>query len=230
MRYVQTLAERGEDVDVIALRRQGRPWRESEASVRVYQIQRRGTTEKRPWTYLLKTLWFWLKSMLLVTGLQMRRRYHVVHVHNVPDFLVFGAWLPKLMGARVILDIHDIVPELYAGKFNRTPSSVVFRLLTAIERACCSFADHVIISNDIWRDRLTSRSVPASKCTTILNYPDLNVFKPTRLEKGPAEAPFLILYPGSLNHHQGVDIAIRAFALVRKEMPGALFHIYGAGN
>ena len=171
MRYVQTLAERGEQVDVIALRRQGRPWRESVASVHLYQIQRRDTTEKRPWTYLFKTLWFWLKSMLLTTVLQIRRRYHVVHVHNVPDFLVFGAWLPKLMGARVILDIHDIVPELYAGKFQ--PYSFIGSFSVAhFDRACLLlFADHVIVSNDFWRDKLTSRSVRASKCTTILDDP-----------------------------------------------------------
>jgi glycosyltransferase involved in cell wall biosynthesis len=229
MRYVQTLAKRGDKVDVVALRPAGRPWREANDGVCMYQIQRRATTEKGAWTYLLKLLWFWLKSTILATGLQLRRRYDVVHVHNVPDFLVFGAWLPKLMGARIILDIHDIVPELYAGKFNGSPSSRVFRLLTTIERICCSFADHVIVSNDLWHDKLTSRSVPASKCSTFMNYPDLSVFKPTPARKRPADSPFLVLYPGSLNHHQGVDIAVRAFALVRREMPGAVFHIYGRG-
>lgn len=117
MRYVRTLAARGDTVNVIALRPAGAPWRIDEDGVTIYQIQRRSTTERAAWVYLLKLLWFWFKSMLVISWLQLRRRYDVVHVHNVPDFLVFAAWLPKLMGAGLILDIHDMMPELYAGKF-----------------------------------------------------------------------------------------------------------------
>lgn len=229
MRYVETLSARGDQVDVVALRRPGYAWRESTGAVCLYRIQRRSTNEKRAWTYLFKILWFCLKSTCLVTALQLRRRYDVVHVHNIPDFLVFVAWLPKLMGAHVILDIHDIVPELYSGKFAASSGSAVFRSLVAVEQLCCRFADHVIVANHIWYDRLILRSVPAMKCTTILNYPDLAIFKPLP-DKGRSKVPgFLILYPGSLNHHQGVDIAIRAFALVRDRMPDAEFHIYGRG-
>ena len=179
--------------------------------------------------YLLKILWFWLKSTLLVTALQLRRRYDVVHVHNVPDFLVFGAWLPKVMGARVILDIHDILPKLYARKFNVSDSSGVFRLLLALERASCRFADHVVVANHLWHDRLVSRSVPMWKCTPIMNYPDLSVFKPVDSTDRTVKPRFLVLYPGTLNYHQGVDIAVRAFAQVRAQMPDAEFHIYGRG-
>jgi len=229
MRYVQTLAARGDQVDVISLRAYGQRWRETVNGVSLYRVQRRATTEKRPWTYLLKIAWFWLKSMMLTTGLQLRGRYDLVHVHNIPDFLVFVAWLPKLMGARLILDIHDLVPELYAGKFNRSLSAAVIRVLIVLERACASFADHVIVSNHLWHDRLTSRSVAASKCTTIVNYPDLDLFKPCPAEKTRTDSRFVILYPGSLNHHQGVDIAVRAFASVRDGMPDAVFHIYGNG-
>jgi glycosyltransferase involved in cell wall biosynthesis len=229
MRYVQTLAERGDAVDVVALRRPGKPWRESVASVCLYRIQHRSATERSAWTYLLKILWFLLKSTVLVSGLQLRRRYDIVHVHNVPDFLVFAAWLPKAMGARVILDIHDILPELYAGKFNGGAPSRAFRTLARVERACCSFADHVIVANDLWYETLTSRSVRASKCTAFLNYPDLDVFKCAGNGDVPPGSPYLILYPGSLNHHQGVDLALRAVALARPHMPDAELHIYGRG-
>jgi glycosyltransferase involved in cell wall biosynthesis len=163
-----------------------------------------------------------------LTVLQLRRPYDVVHVHNIPDFLVSSAWLPKLMGARIILDIHDVVPELYAGKFGQEEHSAGFRLLLLAERLCCGFADRVIISNHLWQAKLITRSVPAEKCTTIMNYPDLEVFRPA--STSPREGrPFVLLYPGSLNVHQGLDIAIEAFALVHPQMPGAEFHIYGKG-
>jgi glycosyltransferase involved in cell wall biosynthesis len=229
MRYVQTLSARGDEVDVIALRGSASRWRESAGSVRLYRIQRRSRNEKRATNYLLKLAWFLLKSTVLLTGLQLRRRYDVVHVHNIPDFLVFAAWLPKLMGARIILDIHDIVPELYAGKFEAGTGSAMFRSLAAVEQGCCRFADHVIVANHIWHDRLLHRSVAAVKCTTFLNYPDLAVFKPVPRDGRSNAGKFQILYPGSLNHHQGVDLAIKAVSLVKDQMPDAELHIYGRG-
>src|SRR4051812_30551078 len=87
MRYVQTLAARGDHVDVVALRRPPQPWRERLNGATFYRIQSRSATEKAASSYLLKILWFLIKSMVLVTALQLRRRYDVVHVHNVPDFL-----------------------------------------------------------------------------------------------------------------------------------------------
>ena len=227
LRYVSALAARGDQVDVIALRRPGQPWHEEADGASCYRIQRRSTTEKSALSYLFKILWFWLKSTVLLTALQIRHRYDVVHVHNVPDFLVFAAWLPKLMGARVVLDIHDILPELYAGKFGVGERSVIFRTLLALERACGRFADHVVVANHLWHERLIARGVPAWKCTPMMNYPDLGIFKP--MDAPVPRAPYVVLYPGSLNHHQGVDIAVRAFALASPRMPGAEFHIYGRG-
>jgi glycosyltransferase involved in cell wall biosynthesis len=171
MRYAEALAERGHEVDVIALRRRGLPRTANVRGVRVFRVQRRTVSERGALTYLLKILWFLLKSSTVLTVLQLRRRYDLVHVHNVPDFLVFAAWLPQGMGAKVILDIHDILPELYAGKFDSKSESPVFRALLHLERVSCWRADHVIVANDLWRERLVARAVQADKCTTILNYP-----------------------------------------------------------
>jgi glycosyltransferase involved in cell wall biosynthesis len=221
------MASRGHDVDVIALRRAGQPSRAHIDGVRLIRIQRRSVTEKAAATYLLKLLAFLAKATALLTVLQLRRRYDVVHVHNVPDFLVFAALLPRLAGARVILDIHDVLPELYAGKFGAPEKSRTFKWLLRVERASCSFADHVIVANDLWHTLLVERST--KRCTTILNYPDLSLFKPVAPGNSPSGGRFVFLYPGSLNHHQGVDIAIRAFSIVKEAIPGAEFHIYGDG-
>jgi glycosyltransferase involved in cell wall biosynthesis len=86
----------------------------------------------------------------------------------------------------------------------------------------------VIIANHLWYDRLLSRSVAAEKCSVVINYPDPKIFAPRA--RRPADGKFIILYPGSLNHHQGLDVAIGAFARVAGEMPGAEYHIYGEGS
>jgi glycosyltransferase involved in cell wall biosynthesis len=227
VRYAREMASFGHHVDVIALRRRGQPTMGRSDGVRIFRIQRRSVSETTPASYLAKLVWFLSKAAAVLTGLHVRHRYDLIHVHNVPDFLVFAAVVPKMTGARLILDIHDILPELYVGKFGLATDSRTFKTLLRVERACCAFADHVIVANDLWRDKLVRRS--AKHCTTILNYPDTSLFKPLAPSTRKPERPFVFLYPGSLNHHQGVDVAVRAFALVMDEMPTAEFHIYGEG-
>ena len=199
--------------------------------VRLHRIQRRAVTEKRKLDYFLKIIWFFLQSFVVLAVLHARRRYDIVHVHNVPDFLVFAALVPKMTGAHVILDIHDILPELYAGKFGSEKQSTTFRVLLHVERASCRFADHVVIANHLWHTKLIERSVDSAKCTTIMNYPDLSRFKPRvdQPSRDTRDGDYVILYPGTLNVHQGLDIAIKAFGRAWKRMPTAQFHIYGEG-
>ena len=132
-----------------------------------------------------------------------------MHVHSVPDFEIFAAALVKFSGAKLILDIHDIVPEFYAAKFAVKPDSLVVRLLILVEKLSTAFADHVIIANDLWRTKIVARSVPEAKCTSFINYPDRTVFRED-LPRRPARRPLRRFAPGSLNWHQGLDIAVRA--------------------
>jgi glycosyltransferase involved in cell wall biosynthesis len=228
IRYAEALAQQGAEVDVIALSQHDQPRYSVAEGVRVFRIQRRTVSERRAYTYLLKTLLFAFLAFLRLGILQLRRPYDVVHVHNLPDFLVFAAIVPKLMGAKVILDIHDLLPELYAGKFGGTPGSRTFRLLQLLEWTSCWFADHVIVANHLWHEKLIKRAIHQHKCTTIMNYPDLRRFRP-QAKGTKASDKFIMLYPGTLNRHQGVDVAIRAFAQVADAIPEAELHIYGDG-
>jgi glycosyltransferase involved in cell wall biosynthesis len=163
----------------------------------------------------------------LLTDLHFKNRYDVIHVHSVPDSLVFTAIIPKLTGARILLDIHDILPEFYASKFGASSDSLMFKFLVLVERLSIAFSDHVIIANPIWKERLISRSVSPDKVTTIGNHPNADIFswRPRQRNDGK----FIITYPGSLNWHQGLDIAVRAFAMVAPSAPNAELHIYGDG-
>lgn len=229
-RYAEALAERGDSVEVIALRGNGEPAYAEHRGVHVYRPQHRRVTEAAATTYLAKLLVFLARATALISARHARRPYDVLHVHNVPDFLVFAAWLPKLTGARIILDIHDIVPELYSDKFKRPTNSWTFRTLRWIERRSSRFADHVIVAGDLWRDRLIARAgLRPESVTTLLNHPDRRLFKPICECDRRQDGKFILLYPGTLNHHQGVDLAVKAFAMAKDRMPNAEFHIYGEG-
>ena len=227
MRYAEALAARGDEVDVFALRHEGQQKVEVLNDVRVFRIQSRQRNEKTKWSYLLRISMFFLRALVRVALKHARQRYEFVHVHSVPDFLVFAAASTRLTGARIVLDIHDLSPELYGTKFGSASGSAMFFALLAIERLSAAFADHVIAPNHIWHQRLIGRSVAQSKCSVFMNYPDPRVFQPRGRTR--RDGKFVMLYPGTLNWHQGVDIAIRAFAKVKQRVPNCEFHIYGEG-
>jgi glycosyltransferase involved in cell wall biosynthesis len=227
LQYAKLLAARGNIVDVIALQREGAPEIEVLDGVNVHRIQKRNVNEKSRFAYLFRMMRFLLVSAAFLAKRQFSQRYDVIHIHSVPDFLVFAAAIPKILGAKIILDIHDILPEFYASKFGVSRDSWVFKAMVGIERVSVLFSDHVIIANHLWRNRLISRSVRAEKCSVFLNYPDPAVFR--RNTAMPTNGKFLILYPGTLNVHQGVDVALRAFAQIASELPDAEFQVFGEG-
>lgn len=229
IRYAEALAESGATVDVIALGREGQPRTETLNGVNVIRVQNRKKNESGKLSYLTRILTFLIRSFIEVTRRNGRARYDLVHVHSVPDFEIFAAAIVKWSGARLILDIHDIVPEFYSMKFSVKPDSFVVKALIFAERMSTAFADHVIIANDLWRGKLVARSVPDAKCTSYINYPDRTVFRED-LPRREADGRFLISYPGSLNWHQGLDIAIRAVGKVVKDAPGIHLQIIGEGG
>lgn len=226
-RYTETLLQQGHSVDVISVRTPSQGLFGSGRNIRVFRIQRRSPNEKARITYLLKLLLFSLKSLIVISFLHLRKRYDLVHVHNVPDFLVFSALLPKLTGAKIILDIHDILPELYLSKFGAGRESLAYRALTLVEKLSAKWSDHVIVANHIWHSRYISRTEKAGKCTVIMNYPNDRIFFPR--ENNSQSPVFTFIYPGTLSWHQGVDIAVEAFALLCKKTDKCRLEIYGHG-
>jgi len=227
-RYAETLVKDGVDVDAIVLRKPGQKPHEIIRGVHVYRIQTRIKNEKNRLTYLKRLLTFFFLSAWVLSLRHLRARYDIIHVHSVPDFQVFATLIPRLMGARVILDIHDIVPELYASKFKVSHRSVLFRLLVLVERLSVIYSDHVIVANHLWHERLARRSGRPERCSTILNYPDPTIFHWRPRTVAPDNS-FVLCYPGTLSSHQGVDLVISAMAQLRNKAPNLKFVILGDG-
>jgi len=224
--YVKALVERGDTVEIFCLSSDG-PSASEIAGAKIHRIQARKRRRESPLRYALSVTLFMLRTFFILAKQQLQNPYDVIHVHSVPDALVFSALVPKLAGVPIVLDIHDILPEFYLSKFQAKPASLTFKLLVLVEKASIAFSNHVIIANPIWHERLLQRSAGPDKVTTIRNYPDPKVFspRPERCSNGK----FIMIYPGSLNWHQGLDIAIQAFAKIVGEIPDAEFWIYGEG-
>ncbi|MFQ5769552.1 MAG: glycosyltransferase [bacterium] len=228
-RYAEALTKRGDRVDVIVLRRKGEKPHGVLKGVNIFRIQRRSSNEKGVLGYVLGVGLFFVRGTLTLFAMHLRRRYQVIHIHNVPDFLVFMGFIPKLMGARTILDIHDILPEFFCQKFDHGMDTVFAKLLLFIEKTSVHFADHVISANDIWREKIINRDqIPSKTCTTIINYP-----QQVSMQKSPSDPdkrPFTIIYPGTVSHHHGLDIAIKAISIAKKEIPSLRLDLFARSN
>lgn len=228
-RYAETLAKRGDQVDVIAL--SGSQYRkpvETMKGVNVYRIQYRDCNERHKWSYAWRLSRFLLRSSIFMARLHRRNRYDLIHIHNMPDFLAFAAWYPKLDGTKLILDIHDLTPELFASKFSASLTSIYVRLLKKLEQLAAGFVDHVIVSNDLWSETVIARSVSKEKCSVFLNHVDPAIFY--RRPRTRTGDKWVLLFHGSFQWHQGLDIAIEAFAHLRQKLPNAELHLYGGGG
>jgi glycosyltransferase involved in cell wall biosynthesis len=102
-------------------------------------------------------------------------------------------------------------------------------MLTWLERLSAAFATHIIVANDLWCERLAKRTSRPEKYSVVRNRPDLSIFRGSTGVRTKPAGKFLMTYPGSLNWHQGLDVAIAAFAKIADQMRDAEFHIYGEG-
>lgn len=199
--------------------------------VRVVEVNARKYRGSSAFSYLLSWLTFLLLSLIQCTKAFLQREADIVHVHNMPDFLVFSAILPRLSGKRLVLDIHDTVPETYGAKFD-SDSRLLFRI-TCLEEAFSSrLANRIIAVNHVQRDTLIGRGIPAQKIFVSMNVPDSRIFS-TCVEQGPntnASLNFRMVYHGTITERLGIDLALESFSSFVRVVPKAEFHIWGAGE
>jgi len=229
-RAIEALLKEGMSVDLICLRDGDGLSRERRGTFGVLRLpltHRRGTKL----SYIYKYSAFILLSGIILAIRSIRRRYNLIYVHNMPDVLVVSALLPKLLGAKVILDQHDPMPELMMTIFNRQKSSLSVRLLTWLEKWSIRRADRVITVNLACKRIFGSRSCSPDKIGIVMNSPDDSIF-PFRaahpqMQGQQTHDKFDIMYHGSLVERNGLDLAVEALAIVRRSVPYVRLNIYG---
>jgi len=221
--YVEALLKAGHEVDVFAL---GKP-EPARLGLRVFCLMSK-TWSKSTLPYVLSQLAFFMLAMWRVSQALGRRRYSLVHVHNMPDFIVFVALLPKLSGAKVILDVHDTMPETYATKFNLSLSHPLIALLRLEERISAAFADAVITTNDLHREALMGHGISADKISIVMNVGNDALFRPQ--VKRETVGPLTLAYHGTIAARLGVDLILEAIHLCISRCPELRFVLIGDGD
>lgn len=223
--YVDALLDSGAQVDVIALGKQTGSI--SNGALTIYNVgtKYQGSSTLR---YVAEQLFFLLKAFLHLTALSLRGKYNVVHAHNMPDFLAFSALPFKLLGTKVILDIHDTMPEAYATKFELPLESIPIKLLVAEEVLSAACADRVIATNVMHEEVLVGHGVPKKKMLQILNVGNEKIFKP-KPHSGNGKELWLG-YHGTIAKRLGVFLIVDALHLVKEDCPGVRFLCVGEGD
>lgn len=233
-REAETLAATGlYDVEVLALTDGTVPRMYSRDGVNIRQLNERKYRGGNPLRYILSYLRFTWKAFVALTRRSFADAIDVVHVHNMPNFLVSAAVVPILRNKKVILDIHDTMPETFSATFPRKYRRLFLAILELEERVCCAMADHLVCVNETQREAVLKRQPKARRKTLI----SINVPDPKRFALGTAsirtrssQDRFRVIYHGTISARLNVSLAVEAVARLAPLIPSIELNIVGDGE
>jgi glycosyltransferase involved in cell wall biosynthesis len=229
-REAHALVRAGHAVDIICLRFGDQPFVERADAVSVYRLpigRRRGGVLR----YIFEFVSFQTAATLLVGALHLRHRYRLVETTSVPDWLVFASLLPRMLGARVLLDLHECMPEYGATKYGVSLRHPIVRFLAFLEQASIRYADFVITCTEQMRERFIERGAPDNKIAVVLNSFDEERYEPDAYRRtARGRDGFVLICHGTIEPNYGLDLVVRAVALLKERVPGLRLEIYGGGT
>jgi glycosyltransferase involved in cell wall biosynthesis len=214
IREAEAAIDGGFDVDFLALRRTGTSSTEVVRGVRVIRLNQAKYRGGGHFKYLLEYLKFFFRCLAKSTSLFFKRRYGVIHVNNMPDFLVFTSIIPRLLGTKVILDIHDPMPNTFVSKFKGRESGFYYRVLLWQERLSAAYCNRIITVHDPVKEGiLTKHGLAADSVDVIANFADDRLF-PLR-KSFSIEGKIRFVFHGTILERSGLGMLMTALAQTR---------------
>jgi glycosyltransferase involved in cell wall biosynthesis len=224
---VMALIEKGHSIDIVCLRGDNEVKYEESGLITIHRI---GSEKKRASVlrYLYEYFSFFFVAFYKTWRISKAKVINIVHVHTIPDFLVFAAFPAKKRGAKVILDMHEIMPEFFCSKYRFKENHIVVKVLKYIERASVMYADYIITVNSSLKEIFEKRSCPKRDIVEVLNTVS-NDTLPV-LEKQTTNK-FVAVYHGTLTDIYNLSFAISSMGKVSKKLRDLNFefHVYGDG-
>lgn len=166
---------------------------------------------------------FFAAMFVWVAWRALIHRPDVVYVNSPPDFFAVAALPAKVFGARIVLDIHDPMPELLNAKGRS--SQLAYRMLTWQERVGAKAADSLITVHEPLADLIRTRLVDA-EFAIVMNVPDPAGWP--ELEWSPRSRT--LVYAGTIANRYGLDDLIRSLDAVRSDIPRLRLRVVGDGE
>src|SRR5215217_5259524 len=227
-REVSALLDRCHAVHVLCLRDGSEPLSERRGRLAISRMRLSHSAGAGIVRRLGEYMAFFVWAALTVAALHLRRRFDVVQVNSVPDFLVFAALVPRFAGARVVLDLQEPMPEFFMTKTDVAERHWTVRGLIAVEQASIRFADAVLTVTELMRQAFVARGAAPEKITVVMDGSDEGLFDATRFPRRVRDnGKFVLLSHGTIEPQYGLDTAIRAVALLATEIPSIELRIVG---
>jgi len=228
-RQSDALLASGYEVDIFALRDPGQAAEEAVDGLRILRlpVRRRFTSFAG---HLTEYLAFTGAAALRLTREHRRRRYAVVQVATLPDFLAFSASALKLAGVPLLLDLHEDMPAFFDDRF-RSPALRPLRpLIGGLTRASAAMADAILTVHEPLRELSLARGVAPEKVSVVMNSADDRLFDPARHPRRPflEDGELRLIHHSSLQRIYGLPVAVDAVGQLRPEMQARL-DVYGDG-
>jgi glycosyltransferase involved in cell wall biosynthesis len=215
-RQSDALIEAGHEVDIICLRQPGETAETTDGRRRIVRLPVNRTFIGFA-GHLAEYVAFTAMAGWRLAREHRRRRYDLVQVATVPDFLAFAAVPEKLLGVPLLLDLHEDMPEFFRDRFAAPILRPLLPLVVATTRASAAIADHLITVHEPLRRLSIERGVPPEKIDVVMNSADSRLFDPTRHERRPfmADGVLRLIHHSNFQRIYGLDIAIEGLARVR---------------
>jgi glycosyltransferase involved in cell wall biosynthesis len=227
MRQAYALEKNGYQVDILGLGWNDDPKIVNRDSITSIKVMNHFPQESIP-SYLFYSVIFFFKVQFKLLRLSINRKYSLIQIHNMPDYLVFVTFFHKIFGTPVLLDMHDLTVELFNEKWSPRTFKYFKPILTIIEKFSSMFADHILTVTQPCIDILVSRGIPSNKISLILNTADEAYFSFDNNRKFDIISENLILfYHGTIAERFGLHDVILALPKVIKSIPGTKFVVYG---
>lgn len=228
-RQAEALEMAGYKIDIICRYTQSIKQKSEEkyGNITVYRIMNPPSQESKI-LYFLQSILFIIKAFVRLIFLSLRKKYSLIQVHNLPDYLIFVGLFHKIWGVKLILDIHDPSVDLFEEKWPDKKTKIFKDFIKISERYSCKLSDHLITVTGMCKEKLVDRGNPANKITLILNTANENIFKFNKqrnfekITKGVR-----ILYYGTIAERQGLQSAVKSIAYLIKDIPESILNIYG---
>jgi glycosyltransferase involved in cell wall biosynthesis len=216
IREAETAVQGGFDVDFLALRKTGTSPTEEVHGVHLFRLNQAKYRGGGHFRYVTAYAEFFLRCLVKTTALFFRRRYRAIHVNNMPDFLVFTTIIPRLFGAKVILDIHDPMPNTFASKFKGRENGFFYRVLLWQERLSAAYCSRVItVHHPVKHGILTKHGLRPDSIEVIANFADAELF-PLR-KSFSIDHKIRFVFHGTIHERSGLGMLMTALARVRNQ-------------
>lgn len=229
-REAEILESAGFEVDILCVPLEGESRIYKKGKITAYRVIKKNMKQDNIFNYLLLSITFFIKVFIKLNVLNIKRKYSIIQIHNMPEYHVFATCFQKILGAKIILDIHDLTPELFKEKWG-DKNKKFLGLIKLFEKISCKYSDSIITVTQRCKEILISRGVPCEKITLVLNTANSEIFQynsEKHFRQITSEAK--LLYHGTVAERFGIHIAVEAMPEILKSIPNSKLFIYGKAN